>query len=50
MPNVVKTETHLKEENKENKLPEVAVKHKQTDSIKHTAEEPRVKPSSCNTK
>ena len=40
MPNVVKTDIHLKDDSEENKLPEVPVKNKQTDPIKNTAEEP----------
>ena len=40
MPNVVKTDIHLKEESKENKHPEIPVKNKQNDAVKNTAEEP----------
>lgn len=43
MPNVVKTEIHLKEEskeNKENKDPEIPIKTKENDAVKNTAEEP----------
>ena len=40
MPNVVKTDIHIKEESKENKNPEIPVKNKQNDVVKKTAEEP----------
>ena len=40
MPNVVKTEIHLKEESKENKDPEIPIKTKENDAVKNTAEEP----------
>ena len=40
MPNVVKTDIHIKEESKENKNPEIPVKNKQNDAVKKTAEEP----------
>ena len=40
MPNVVKTDIHIKEESKENKHPEIPVKNKQNDAVKKTAEEP----------
>ena len=40
MPNVVKTNIHLKEESKENIHPEIPVKNKQNDAVKNTAEEP----------
>lgn len=40
MPNVVKTDIHLKEDSKENKHPEIPVKNKQNDAVKKTAEEP----------
>ena len=40
MPNVVKTDIHLKEQSKENKHPEIPVKTKENDAVKKTAEEP----------
>jgi len=40
MPNVVKTEIHLKEESKENKDPEIPIKTKENDAVKNTAEGP----------
>ena len=40
MPNVVKTDIHIKEESKENKNPEIPVKNKQNDAVKKTSEEP----------
>ena len=40
MPNVVKTDIHIKEKSKENKNPKIPVKNKQNDSVKNTAEEP----------
>jgi len=40
MPNVVKTDIHLKDESKENKNPKIPVKNKQNDAVKKTAEEP----------
>ena len=40
MPNVVKTDIHIKEESKANKNPEIPVKNKQNDAVKNTAEEP----------
>ena len=40
MPNVVKTNIHIKEESKENKNSEIPVKNKQNDAVKKTAEEP----------
>lgn len=40
MPNVVKTDIHLKEQSKENKHPEIPVKTKENDAVKNTAEEP----------
>ena len=40
MPNVVKTDIHIKEESKENKNREIPVKNKQNDAVKKTAEEP----------
>ncbi len=40
MPNVVKTDIHLKEESKENKEPDIPVKTKENDPIKNTADEP----------
>ena len=40
MPNVVKTDIHLKEESKENKYPEIPIKTKENDELKNTAEEP----------
>lgn len=40
MPNVVKTEIHLKEESKQNKDPEIPIKTKENDAVKNTAEEP----------
>ena len=39
MPNVVKTDIHIKEESKENKNREIPVKNKQNDAVKKTAEE-----------
>ena len=41
MPNVVKTNIHLKDESKENKHPEIPVKNKENDIVKNiAAEEP----------
>ena len=40
MPNVVKTDIHLKDESKENKYHDIPVKNKQNDAVKNTAEEP----------
>ena len=40
MPNVVKTDIHLKDESKENKQPDIPVKNKQNDASKNTADEP----------
>lgn len=40
MPNVVKTDIHLKEESKENKQSDIPIKNKQNDPVKNTAEEP----------
>jgi hypothetical protein len=40
MPNVVKTDIHLKEESKENKYAEIPIKTKENDALKNTAEEP----------
>ena len=40
MPNVVKTDIHLKGESKENKQPDIPVKNKQNDAVKNTADEP----------
>ena len=39
MPNVVKTDIHLKEESKENKQADIPVKNKQNDAVKNTADE-----------
>ena len=40
MPNVVKTDIHLKDESKENKHPDIPVKNKQNDALKNIADEP----------
>ena len=45
MPNVVKTDIHIKEESKENKDPEIPIKTKENDAVKNTAEEPGAKRS-----